>query len=442
MPVSRRGTDPANMIPPSVAGMSLSRRGFLRSAAVGGALVGLPGLLSAGGDDGGGGSSSSLTVGINEAGDIPPAQRFRGMIAAFEKKAGITVESNEVEHNTFQENINTYLQGNPDDVFTWFAGFRMNQFAEQGLIQDISDVWPIDGVPDSFKEASTASDGKQYFVPKDYYPWAVFYRKSVFEKNGFEIPTTQADLMSLIKQMQSKDIVPFSFADKDGWPAMGTFDILNMRINGFDFHMSLMAGEEDWDSSEVKQVFETWRELLPFHQPDPLGRTWQEAATALGKGETGMYMFGTFIVDAIPDVDDLDFFTFPELDSSIGADALDAPIDGFCMSAGAENEDSAKEFLAYAGTAEAQDAANEAADAPMIAANENASTSTYTELQKKSVEIVSAAANIAQFLDRDTRSDFASTVILTSLQEFLQNPDDVDGVTASIQEQKVSIFGS
>jgi multiple sugar transport system substrate-binding protein len=327
-------------------------------------------------------------------------------------------------------------------VFTWFAGFRMNQFAEQGLITDISDVWPIDGVPDSFKEASTASDGKQYFVPKDYYPWAVFYRKSVFEKNGFEIPTTQADLMSLMKQMQSKNITPFSFADKDGWPAMGTFDILNMRINGFDFHMSLMAGEEDWDSTEVKQVFDTWRELLPFHQKDPLGRTWQEAATALGKGETGMYMFGTFIVDAIPDVDDLDFFTFPELDSSIGADALDAPIDGFCMSAGAENEDSAKEFLGYAGTAEAQDAANEAADAPMIAANEGASTSTYTELQKKSVEVVSAAANIAQFLDRDTRSDFASTVILTSLQEFLQNPDDVDGVTASIQEQKVSIFGS
>ena len=28
-----------------------------------------------------------------------------------------------------------------------------------------------------------------------------------------------------------------AFADKDGWPAMGTFDILNMRINGYDFHV-------------------------------------------------------------------------------------------------------------------------------------------------------------------------------------------------------------
>ena len=52
-----------------------------------------------------------------------------------------TVKVNTVDHNTFQENINTYLQGTPDDVFTWFAGYRMRYFAEKGLVADISDVW-------------------------------------------------------------------------------------------------------------------------------------------------------------------------------------------------------------------------------------------------------------------------------------------------------------
>ena len=118
--------------------------------------------------------------------------------------------------------------------------------------------------------------------------------------------------------MQGKGVTPFAFGDKDGWPAMGTFDILNMRINGFDFHMSLMGGDEAWDSNEVKKVFETWKDLLPYHQEDPLGRTWQETATSLAKGEAGMMMFGTFIGDAIPDaVDDLDFFIYPQIDSSI-----------------------------------------------------------------------------------------------------------------------------
>ena len=37
---------------------------------------------------------------------------------------------------------------------------------------------------------------------------------------------------------------------------MGTFDILNMRINGYQFHVDLMAGKEKWTDPKVKAVFE------------------------------------------------------------------------------------------------------------------------------------------------------------------------------------------
>ncbi|MFC7495629.1 MULTISPECIES: ABC transporter substrate-binding protein [unclassified Nocardioides] len=443
--MSRTGSPFGQQLPSSaMVTAAATRRRFLQGALMGATVLGAPTLLSAcGGDDGGGtGEGSTVKLGVNEAkGSGPAYDRMASMADAYAKKSGVTVDMNAVDHNTFQEQLNTYLQGSPDDVFTWFAGFRMNQLAESGLISDVSEVWPIDGISDSFKEASTASDGKQYFVPREYYPWAVFYLKSTFEKNGYEPPTTFDDFTSLMKQMQGDGLTPFAFADKDGWPAMGTFDILNMRINGFDFHMSLMAGEEAWDSGEVKQVFDTWRGLLPYHQEDPLGRTWQEAATSLGKGECGMYLLGTFVVDGIPDQeDDLDFFTFPELDSSIGATALDAPIDGFCVAAGGKNQDGAIEMMKWLGTAEAADAANDG-NTPLIAANSGADTSVYSALQQKSAEVVGQATNIAQFLDRDTRSDFASTVMIPSLQQFLKDPDDIDGVTKSIQEQKVSIFG-
>ena len=62
----------------------------------------------------------------------------------------------------------------------WFAGYRMRFFASKGLAGDVSDVWKNSGDTDAFKKASTGDDGKQYFVPSTYYPWAVFYRKSVF----------------------------------------------------------------------------------------------------------------------------------------------------------------------------------------------------------------------------------------------------------------------
>jgi multiple sugar transport system substrate-binding protein len=427
--------------------MAATRRSVLRGMALSGLAIGSGSLLAACGDDGGGGGGSgegaTVKFGINEAEGAGPAHdRLAAMADAYAKESGTEVALNAVDHNTFQESISTYLQGTPDDVFTWFAGFRMAQFAEAGLISDVSDIWPIEGLADSFKQASTAPDGKQYFVPVQYYPWAVFYRKSVFEKNGWAPPATNDDFMALMDDMQGKGVTPFAFGDKDGWPAMGTFDVLNMRLNGFDFHMSLMAGEEQWDGDEVKQVFEKWRTLLPYHQEDPLGRTWQEAATAMGKGECGMYLLGTFVVDALGESgEDLDFFTFPELDSSIGSDALDAPIDGFCVAAGGQNQEGGKAMAKWLGSAAAADAANNGADAPFIAGNSGASTSMYSDLQKKSAELVGSASNIAQFMDRDTNADFANTVMIPSIQDFLKNPDDIDGVTASIQEQANSIFG-
>ncbi len=441
-----RSATPSSQIPGSaLVTMAATRRNFLRSAALGGVLIGTPGLLAACGDDsssgGGGSSTDTVKFGMNEAtGSGPAADRLAAMAAAYTAKTGIEIAPNAVDHNTFQDGITTYLQGSPDDVFTWFAGFRMNQFAEQGAISDVSDIWPIDGVNDSFKAASTATDGKQYFVPKDYYPWAVFYKKSVFDKGGYVPPTNLDEFTTLMQKMQADGITPFAFGDKDGWPALGTFDILNMRINGFDFHMSLMAGDEEWDGDEVKTVFDTWKGLLPYHQEDPLGRTWQEAATSMGNGDCGMYLLGTFVGDAIPDVvDDLDFFTFPELDSSIGATALDAPIDGFCLASGGQNQDGGKEFMKFLASAEAQDAANKDVTPPMISANSDASTETYSPLQQKSAEVVGAAENIAQFLDRDTRSDFAP-VVVTAIQTWLKNPDDIDKTLKSIQEQKESIF--
>jgi hypothetical protein len=54
--------------------------------------------------------------------------------------------------------------------------------------------------------------------------------------------------------------------------------------------------------------------------------------------------------------------------------------------------------------------------------------------EKKSAEIIGASKNIAQFLDRDTRPDFASTVMIPSLQQFIRAPEDIDGLLKSIED--------
>jgi len=402
-----------------------------------GALAG----LSACGSGSGGGGGGDVTLGSNWSDEVPK-KAIADVMKGF---SGGNVKVNTIDHNSFQENINNYLQGGPDDVFGWFAGYRMQFFAEQGLVGDISDVWSEigGGFSDAMKQQSTGSDGKQYFVPLYYYPWAIFYRKSVWAEKGYEAPKTMDDLVALSTKMKSDGLNPIAFGDSDGWPAMGTFDYLNLRINGYDFHKELMAGEKSWDSNEVKAVFDQWRELLPFHQPDALGRTWQEAAQSLLKKESGMYTLGMFVGQQFPegaDRDDLDFFPFPEIDPAVGSDVVEAPIDGFMMAARPRNEDGARDLLKYLGTAKAEDTYLKS-DPNNIGAHNDADKSGYNALQKKGEELVSGAKSISQFLDRDTRPDFASTVMIPSLQEFIKNPNDVDGLTKSIESQKKSIFG-
>ena len=152
------------------------------------------------------------------------------------------------------------------------------------------------GFSEGFKNASTGLDGNQYFVPFYYYPWAVHYRKSVFAEHGYEVPTTWDEFKALCDQMQTDGLIPLAAANDGNWPQMGMFDMLNLRINGYDFHVSLMGGQESWTDDRVKAIFTAWEEILPYYQPDANGRTWQDAATTIGNSEAGMMLLGTFLV--------------------------------------------------------------------------------------------------------------------------------------------------
>jgi len=392
-----------------------------------------------------GSSASSVTFGSN-ASDPVPKKAYANVFSAFTKKTGVKVSVNTVNHNDFQNQINSYLQGRPQDVFTWFAGYRMQFFAQKKLLSPIDDVWKTlaPQFPPALQAASKGLDGHYYFVPIYNYPWAVFYRKSVFAAKGYTVPTTWDEFMTLIKKMKADGLTPLAFTDKDGWPAMGTFDILNMRINGYAYHVRLMAGKESWDSPQVKAVFTQWAELLPYYSSGALGLTWQEGAQQIVSKQAGMFLLGSFVGQQFTDPADhadLDFFAYPSINPQFGQDSLDAPIDGFLLSRKPKDVTAAKQLLTFLGSAAAENIYLKT-DSNDVGANKKANKSNYTVLQKKAASMIAGAKHIAQYMDRDTRPDFASTVMIPALQTFLNTPNDVSGLVKNIQQQKVSIFGS
>jgi multiple sugar transport system substrate-binding protein len=404
-----------------IADTTVDRR-VLLTGAIGAATIPLLAACSTGG-----GTTTkktqSFTFGSN-ASDPVPKKGYQYFVQGFETKTKDKVTVNTVDHNSFQNNINTYLQGSPDDAFTWFAGYRMRYYAAKGLVANVDDVWNKIGGSFSagLKAASTADDGHQYFVPNYNYPWGFFYRKSLWADKGYQIPTKWDDLVSLAKQMQKDGLVPIAFADKDAWPACGTFDYLNMRINGYKFHLDLTAHKVSWNTAKVQKVFDTWTEILPFQDPSALGATWQDAAGTLAAKKSGMYLLGSFVTQQFTDptvLADIDFFEFPEIDVE-GQDAVEAPIDGLMLSKRGGQSQGAHDLLAYMGSPAGQEEYYRS-DKSNLMTVKGADTSSYTAFSKKLAGVIANAKNISQFFDRDALPAMASNALEPALQGFIKD---------------------
>jgi ABC-type glycerol-3-phosphate transport system substrate-binding protein len=112
-------------------------------------------------------TGGTLTLGSNYS-DPGPRKAIDDVVAAFKTaNGGTNVKVNTVDHGTFQDQISSYLQGTPEDAFSWFSGHRMRFFASQGLATPVDDVWDkVKGnFSSAFAEAVKTDDGHVYGSP-------------------------------------------------------------------------------------------------------------------------------------------------------------------------------------------------------------------------------------------------------------------------------------
>jgi multiple sugar transport system substrate-binding protein len=409
--------DPSGTFP------SISRRSMLKGIAGAAGLAATPALIAACSSSGGGGTkkgstgTGNITFGSNYS-DPSTKSAFATLTQQATAATSVKVTVNTVDHNTFQNNITSYLQGTPDSLCTWFAGYRMQYFAAQGLLAQIDDVW--DKIGTNFNDATKS------------------------QSKGYSVPTTWDQFTALAKQMKKDGLIPIAFADKDLWPALGTFDILNLRINGYDFHMQLMQNKVQYTDPKVTEVFKHWAEILPYCQSGANGRLWQDAAKALENKQAGMMFQGSNQVAAnysAANLPDLDFFPYPAINPDHGQDYMDAPADGFILPNKGKNGGSAKKVLEYIGTGPAE-VAYLKTDKWDVGLAQNIDTSGYNAIQKKSAQAIAACKNVAQFGDRDT--DPAMAAALEALiQKFIDDPSDsnISSIQKSAANQAKTIFG-
>jgi multiple sugar transport system substrate-binding protein len=374
---------------------------------------------------------------INSMASDPTAKKaFEELVAGFKRKhPEVSVKVNTIDHESYKVQIRTWLPTQAPDVATWFAGNRARFFIEKGLVEPIDDVWK-DLAGDFSEGAKSVSSwqGKAYLLPLNYYHWGVYYRKDVFESAGIKAPPkTWDELLAAIAALKAKSIIPVALGTKQAWPAAAWFDFINMRLNGYDFHMALLAGKESFVSAKVQATMDRWKQLIdagafPSNAP---AMTWQEASALMWQGKAAMYLMGNFIASEIPASvsSKMGFFSFPVIDKA-APQAEVAPTDVIFIPAKAKNKEDARKFLRYAATVEAQTAYNNANG--LLPPHLKATVSEAQGYRRQGLELLASAKGLAQFFDRDADPQVAKAG-MDGFVEFLAFPARRDVILNRIE---------
>ncbi len=365
--------------------------------------------------------------------DPAPKAAFDALIKGFESEnPDVKVTWNLFDHEGYKTSIRNFLTADSPDLANWYAGNRMLPYVNAGLFEPVDDVWADAGLNESLASSagSMTIDGKKWGVPYTYYQWGVYYRKDLFEKHGVAVPKTWADFKAAGAKLNSVGITPITIGTKYLWTAGGVFDYLNLRTNGYDYHMALTKGEIAWTDAGVRQTMANWKELLDadFFIDNHAAYSWQEALAPMVQGKAAMYVMGNFAVSPLREAglsdDQLGFFQFPVINGNVRL-AEEAPTDTIHIPANAKNKKDARRFLAYLGRADVQTKINETLG--QLPINKDSAVGDDKFLQAGYQMLNSTGGGIAQFFDRDAPAEMAKAG-MEGFQEFMVKPERLEAI--------------
>jgi len=392
---------------------------------------------------------SSLFAGelvINtDTSDPAPKAAFEALIAGFEaENPDVKVTWNLFDHEGYKTSIRNFLTADAPDLANWYAGNRMLPYVNAGLFEPVDDVWAEHGLNESLASAkgSMTIDGKIWGVPYTYYQWGVYYRKDLFEANNIAVPTNWDEFKAAGATLTAAGITPVTIGTKYLWTAGGVFDYLNLRTNGYDFHMALTKGEVAWTDDRVRATMANWKELIDagFFLENHAAYSWQEALAPMVQGDAAMYVMGNFAVAPLREAgltdDQIGFFQFPVINPDVPL-AEEAPTDTIHIPANAKNKEDAKKFLAYLARADVQTQINDTLG--QLPINSGSSVGDDKFLQAGYEMLSSTTGGIAQFFDRDAPAEMAKAG-MEGFQEFMVKPERLDAILERLEKVRGRVY--
>lgn len=197
-------------------------------------------------------------------------------------------------------------------------------------------------------------DGVTYYAPMFYSPCGLFYNAGLFKEKGWDVPTTWEEMWALGDTAAADGIALFTY------PTTGYFDAFTYATlssaGGSDFFNSCMTYEDGiWESENAKKVFDLIAKLGTYTEATTVANANNDNFTKnqqlILDNKAIFCPNGTWLPGEMADAPRADgfewgFMAIPAVNEG-GAGCSFCWFEQMWIPAAAENQDMAKEFVAY-----------------------------------------------------------------------------------------------
>ncbi|HEX2505201.1 MAG TPA: extracellular solute-binding protein [Gaiellaceae bacterium] len=377
-------------------------------------------------------------------------QAFQAVIDGFnEQNPDVTVNYT-AAGDQLPTQISTAVEGgNPPDVAT---------LPQPGLMRDLvarDALIPLDfaaedietNLGESAVELGTV-DGTLYgFIFKAANKSTVWYNVQAFEDAGVEPAATYEELIEAGNTIQQSGLPAYSIGGADGWTLTDLFENIYLRQAGPETYDQLAEHEIKWTDQSVKDALTTMGEILSQKDNmvgNPLQTDFPTSVSNVfaANPKAAMVIEGDFVPGSVESNLEAEtgynVFEFPSVDGSEqmivgGGDTIVAFKDNPATQA----------FVKYLTTSEAAEIW--AQRGGFASLNKDLDPSVYPDAIQQETSGALAETDIFRFDLSDLQpSEFGGTVgqgLFKLFQDFLADPDDVDGIAKQMEQAAAEAYG-
>lgn len=204
---------------------------------------------------------------------------------------------------------------------------------EAGVILDLDEALTDLGVRDKVAEGAVSTIEKLYggafnFLPFQYNIEGIFYNTAIFEENGWEVPETWDELLTVAEEAEAAGYTPFAASGEQGWPLTRLVSGYLFRTLGPDALQKVADGEAKLTDPEYVEAAAAIADLgaKGYFGDNVTSLDYDAASNEFLSGKAAMIYMGSWLLGNINNpeqnqigAENVGFMKFPAVSGGSGS---------------------------------------------------------------------------------------------------------------------------